>query len=848
MFIMYRLKTAWSSLLVVFFTFLLFSLCNVNEVKAQDSTATSAITEVNDFKASDYDKEKAYLFVQDGSEASKTVLDYINSVSPEKVDYFTVNVVNVPRGGNIYEEFAKLYRQKCYFSEILVPTFLYKDVCTVGVDDITLAIGSRFTLEAENIDLKASIKEADDYLEESIQAYNKEIASMTLIDYVNKINIVTLILLIIVIILIVVSFVVILFFRNKFDYRKRRIVLGAQVFLIICSLGYLTFKVNSIKSNYSPLRSSAGDCRPNCATYEDLMNARAEHGNEEEQRIAAKYEEQKKKDEELFGSNASHLNQTPPEEQTLYPTLVNNLKQGDTVTIGGVTYTWNGSSLLNSSNKPVSMNTALEGVRSADQIKVNTGSGSSTTPVNQTSLDQYVANTGSKEAAEVKERVMEEALNKALRRTITECTVNGKVVDCSSNVYCQMPDGTSACIKTQKSVVRYCIMNGKVVDCNSHVYCQMPDGTSACEKLSADDYTYRYDAKTQTAVLVPTGKTSVDPCEPGTVGSNVRAPILCNCGNYWTTAVTGTCDQICRVENLICDTCNEPPSEPPVIPPPTPGVPYCGDGILGNTTGEKCEFGDPTGVSCSWNVCNNVTCTCPTVTAPFCGDGIINVAGEQCEVGDPSGTTCKWDTCNRTTCKCITPGCGDGTLDAGEQCEKGDPTGTTCKWDTCNQLKCECIEPGCGDGKLDTGEQCEKNNPTGVSCLWEECSKSTCDCEVKVSEYCGDGKLQEGEQCEEGNPSGTTCSWDKCSKATCLCPSTPGVPPKTGIFDNAYLRNVVLGATMLILGVLFYPTTKFIDSLYITMGNRVLKLGRYVIRNGEIRRTQKKKNIEERFK
>ncbi len=37
----------------------------------------------------------------------------------------------------------------------------------------------------------------------------------------------------------------------------------------------------------------------------------------------------------------------------------------------------------------------------------------------------------------------------------------------------------------------------------------------------------------------------------------------------------------------------------------------CGDGILGNTSGEQCELGDPDGVTCAWSTCNQTTCTCP---------------------------------------------------------------------------------------------------------------------------------------------------------------------------------------------------------------------------------------------
>jgi hypothetical protein len=164
----------------------------------------------------------------------------------------------------------------------------------------------------------------------------------------------------------------------------------------------------------------------------------------------------------------------------------------------------------------------------------------------------------------------------------------------------------------------------------------------------------------------------------------------------------------------------------------------------------------------------------------------------------------------------------------------------------------QCVEPGCGDGKLDTGEKCEKGNPTGSTCLWEECNKSSCTCEVKESESCGDGKIQEGEQCEQGDPSGSSCTWDKCSKSTCMCPIAPATPaesyPQTSIFDTSYMRNIIIGGTLLILGILFYPMAQFIDNMYITVGNKALKIGRYVTRPDEVNRNRKKKKIEDSFK
>jgi hypothetical protein len=282
-------------------------------------------------------------------------------------------------------------------------------------------------------------------------------------------------------------------------------------------------------------------------------------------------------------------------------------------------------------------------------------------------------------------------------------------------------------------------------------------------------------------VLVPTGKAIIDPCEGGE-GNDVKASMLCNCGNgIWTSAWGATtCDAVCRVENLICDDCNPEEPPPPEVPPS--GGPYCGDGILGNTEGEECEYKDPDGVTCSWNVCDS-TCKCPEIEEPYCGDGIINNDFEECELGDPDGLTCSWDNCNHVLCKCVEPGCGDGVLDEGESCERGDPDGFVCLWDTeCNQLECSC--------------------------------------KVEILPTCGDGVLDSGEYCEEGNPDGVSCQWDSCSKATCTCPS-----PQASIFDDTQ-QKMLLGLVLIVLGFLLTPFTKLLSNYYMKIGNGMVRFGK----------------------
>ena len=269
--------------------------------------------------------------------------------------------------------------------------------------------------------------------------------------------------------------------------------------------------------------------------------------------------------------------------------------------------------------------------------------------------------------------------------------------------------------------------------------------------------------------------------------------ITCRCPNdyggyaYTTVYESWTsCDVVCQVR-FPCDDCN-PPENPPVDPPPE-GGPYCGDGILGNTEGEECEYGDPDGVTCSWNTCN-ADCTCAEINEPYCGNRIFgDTEGEECEIGDPSGVTCSWDSCNHVICKCVEPGCGDGVLDDGEQCERDDPTGFTCLWDT-------------------------------------ECDQQSCTCPDEPSPYCGDGNLDDGEQCESGDPDGVTCTWDECSKISCTCPTTPvGPSPQTALFESTQSR-IIAGFLLMVLGFFLTPFTKILSNYYMKVSDGVVKVGK----------------------
>lgn len=313
------------------------------------------------------------------------------------------------------------------------------------------------------------------------------------------------------------------------------------------------------------------------------------------------------------------------------------------------------------------------------------------------------------------------------------------------------------------------------------------------DSTNSNLYVYQFDSLTGQIVRTPINASIIDGyCEATTTLSgdgSIAEGTLCSCsnslgGSAYTRSDSGaSCDAVCRVR-FPCSDCN--PTPPPPPNPPPNGGPYCGDGILGNTTGEECEYGDPSGVKCSWNNCDG-SCNCPPDPSPYCGDGKLNNDYEKCELGNPLGVECNWDSCNQVLCQCVKSGCGDGVLDQGESCERGDPNGVSCLWDT-------------------------------------ECSQLDCSCKGEPSIYCGDGVLQEGESCEVGNPSGTRCDWSVCSKYTCTCPGSPN----TGLLDEQYDGKLLLGAVLIGLGVLFQPLVSLINHSYIVITEGVVRIGRYV--------------------
>lgn len=116
----------------------------------------------------------------------------------------------------------------------------------------------------------------------------------------------------------------------------------------------------------------------------------------------------------------------------------------------------------------------------------------------------------------------------------------------------------------------------------------------------------------------------------------------------------------------------------------------CGNGVL--DVGEECD--DSNGRDddgCSRNCLLEVG---------ICGDGIVQeLLGERCEQATHD-TSLPYD-CVR--CQFVSKTCGDGTVDPGEECDKGaanaDSPDAACRTN--------CTISRCGDGILDSAEQCD---------------------------------------------------------------------------------------------------------------------------------------------
>ena len=197
-------------------------------------------------------------------------------------------------------------------------------------------------------------------------------------------------------------------------------------------------------------------------------------------------------------------------------------------------------------------------------------------------------------------------------------------------------------------------------------------------------------------------------------------------------------------------------------------LPFCGDGIVQTSLGEKCDQGAYQGSPGCTSDCRSIdadcTCTpgakctcvskscdagacnyggsCPAGCgpAPRCGDGLVQLDySEECDDGVNNGA---YGGCT-SSCK-FAAYCGDGIANGDsahpEACDDGINDGL---YNTCG-VGCT-LPPRCGDGivQSDWDEQCEP-----VSADDPNCSQ---DC--KLPGFCGDGVVQPqlNEQCDYGS-------------------------------------------------------------------------------------------------
>ena len=205
------------------------------------------------------------------------------------------------------------------------------------------------------------------------------------------------------------------------------------------------------------------------------------------------------------------------------------------------------------------------------------------------------------------------------------------------------------------------------------------------------------------------------------------------------------------------------------------------------------------------------------VTAPSCGDTIVNQQNESCDDGNTDNTdsctnACQSPVCgdtyvqpsNNETCddgntdnndsclnSCQTAVCGDGYAQTGvEACDDGNTNNTDSCTNSCNLPVCgdsyvqpsnneacddgnnddndgcdsQCVEEYCGDGSINNGgtEQCDDGIFNEDSCTpdyGDSCSVCTTNCEIyeATGPYCGDGNIDEGEICDDGAENGQVC-------------------------------------------------------------------------------------------
>jgi len=244
---------------------------------------------------------------------------------------------------------------------------------------------------------------------------------------------------------------------------------------------------------------------------------------------------------------------------------------------------------------------------------------------------------------------------------------------------------------------------------------------------------------------------------------------------------------------------------------PCEKVLVCGNGRI--ETGETCDPPNP-GNGCS-SACGAETgwrCIPGSCTKlPYCGDGIVQPsAGEKCDQGAHQGSAgcsadCKTQDSACTcvpgqACVCEKPACGDGLIQTGEQCDQGTSTYPGCSATCQIELGYQCpfagapCVPVCGDGILiSSAEQCDPGMeiPNVAEGCNADCSVKpgwACDATDCHQTVCGDGKVEGAEGCDPAQPDHNL--GDGC---TPLCTAEPSCPAAGGPCTTSCGDGIVIG-------------------------------------------------------
>ncbi|MDH5718175.1 MAG: DUF4215 domain-containing protein [Spirochaetia bacterium] len=177
-------------------------------------------------------------------------------------------------------------------------------------------------------------------------------------------------------------------------------------------------------------------------------------------------------------------------------------------------------------------------------------------------------------------------------------------------------------------------------------------------------------------------------------------------------------------------------------------LPVCGDGVKNASTNEGCDDGNTTaGDNCD-DICRK------EVTAPSCGNGIVEVTAGGNEETCDDGNTTSDDGCSSS---CWLEFCGDGYVQTGEECD-GDGAGTAgetlycdsdCTFASCGDTVTNAAaNEGCDDGGIIPGDGCDDICRLEVTST--TCGNGVVEVVVGgVTETCDDGNTTAGDGCDE---------------------------------------------------------------------------------------------------